>query len=171
MGKFYSNKKRILFIKFDLEGEFLPVGYLLANSFEEDVEMIPTTTRENEGGWVTQRPVGKQSYQITFSALQFNTIYAGGDFSRVSYDRIKNIKRSRQLIEWRLITTDLQFVDFGKGHITQLSEPTEPTGFLKYSATLIGYGKPTSITERELLLSTGEENEVIDTGAGNILNA
>src|SRR5690606_12545933 len=105
MGKFYSNKKRILFIKFDDQEEFLPVGYLLANGFEEDVEMIPTTTRENEDGWVTARPLGMQSFQIDFSALQVNTIFAGGDFTRVSYDRLKLIKRSRQLIEWRLITT------------------------------------------------------------------
>lgn len=170
MGKFYSNKKRILFIKFDDQEEFLPVGYLLANGFEEDVEMIPTTTRENEDGWVTARPLGMQSFQIDFSALQVNTIFAGGDFTRVSYDRLKLIKRSRQLIEWRLITTDLQFVDSGRGHITKLSEVTEAMGFLKYNATLLGYGKPGFTSEKVLGLSTGEGEKVIEDGGGNVLN-
>lgn len=170
MEKFYSNKKRILFIKFDQEVGFLPVGYLLANNFDEAVEMLPTTTSQNQEGWVTARPLGMQSYKIDFSALQVNTIFAGGDFTRVSYDRLKLIKRSRKVIDWRLITTDLQFVDYGKGYITQLTEPTETVGLLKYNATMIGYGKPDFTSERPVILNTGIPKEYIEDGNDNLIN-
>jgi hypothetical protein len=67
----------LLFIK--VNGVFLPIGCLTANSMEESSEFIDTTTRDNEG-WTTSRPV-MQSYNLSFSSLQVNTTIGGGNFT------------------------------------------------------------------------------------------
>lgn len=170
MGNLYSSKKRILSIKFEEGGDFMPVGYLTTNDFSENVEMIDTTTSENEDGWRTRRPLGFQTYDISFAALQLNTAFAGGDFNKISYDRLKIVKRSRKSIEWRLVTTDLQFVDTGVGHIVQLVESAGSKGFLGYTAQIEGYGKPEFTSEKLIALATGVANKVLEDGNNNFLN-
>ena len=51
---FTLGEDRILYIK--VEGVYLPIGCLTADSIEESSEFIDTTTRDN-GGWSTSRPV------------------------------------------------------------------------------------------------------------------
>ena len=47
-----------------------------------------------------------------------NTNFNGGDFTKVSYDRLRELKRNRTLIEWKSEDVDKTFVDSGKGYIT-----------------------------------------------------
>jgi hypothetical protein len=90
---FTLGEDRLLFIK--VNGNYLPIGCLTANSLEESSEFIDTTTRDN-GGWTTSRPV-MQSYNISFSGLQVNTTIAGGNFNIASYDKLRDFKRDRVL--------------------------------------------------------------------------
>lgn len=163
--QFYNGRNRLLYIK--LDGAWMPVGSLTSNNISESSETVPTTTREN-GGWISQRPV-RQNYVIDFSGLQINTAFALGDFTRMSYDYLKILKRQRVLIEWKIATNDNLYVDYGSGYITGLNEESTVDSSLKFSGTILGQGEPTFTTEREIyldegtgeLMSTGEANELI----------
>ena len=115
---FTLGEDRILFIK--VNGVFLPVGCLTDNPMDESSEMMDTTTRDNDG-WNTSRPLN-QSYNISFSGIQINTTVAGGDFGIASYDRLKQLKRDRVLIDWKIQGTVYPIVDYGKFYITTLSD-------------------------------------------------
>jgi len=96
--EYFKGEERILYIK--LEGVYIPIGCLTDNSFSESSETIDTTTRDN-AGWATNKPI-MQSYSITFSGIQVNSTIAGGNFNVASYDRLKELKRYRQLLEWKI---------------------------------------------------------------------
>ena len=66
MNDFTNGTYKVLSIKQD--NVYLPIGCLTENSFEESVDMLDTTTRDNPNGWKTSRPVGQQ-YSISFSGL------------------------------------------------------------------------------------------------------
>ena len=62
---------RILFIK---RGEnFLPIGCLTSNGMSEDMELIPTSTR-NSQGWRTFAP-STQGFSVSFSGFQVATAF------------------------------------------------------------------------------------------------
>src|SRR5678809_1317264 len=105
---------RIIFIK--LNGNWLPIGCLTDNSMDESAEMMDTTTRDNKG-WVTSRPV-LQSYTISFNGLQMNTTVAGGNFNAASYDKLKQLKRDKMLLNWKIEGTVYPIVDYGQCYIT-----------------------------------------------------
>jgi len=132
---------RILYIK---EGiDYLPIGCLTENSFSEDVEMLDTTTRENSG-WRTSQPI-LQSFNIDFSGLQINTRFTNADLTKISYDKLKVLKRNKTLIEWKIENTDLVFLEYGKGYITSLSETNAIDEFITFSGTLSGSGAITAV--------------------------
>ena len=87
-------------ILIDFGDGFFPIGMLTANSFSEEIDTIDSTTRDN-AGWKTQT-LTNQSYSIEFSGIVIKTLFNNGDFTKISYDRLKDIKRSRQLIEWKI---------------------------------------------------------------------
>ena len=66
-----NGNDRMLWIK---RGEiFQPVGCLTSNGMDEDTEMLPTTTRNNQG-WRTSIPQ-LQGYTINFEGLQLPTLF------------------------------------------------------------------------------------------------
>jgi hypothetical protein len=109
---FVNGEDRILYVK--INGAYLPIGCLTDNSFEESVEFLNTTTRDN-GGWNTSRPLNQQ-YSIPFNGVQVNSTLAGGNFNVASYDKLKQLKRNRQLIDWKIQGTVYPIVDYGKGY-------------------------------------------------------
>lgn len=125
----------ILFIDYGFG--FFPIGCLTSNSFSEDVETLDSTTIDNQG-WKTQ-VLTNQSYSIDFSGVVINTLI-GDDSDKVSYDRLKLIKRDRQLISWKIEDTEIR--DSGQGQIVSLSSEGNIDEFITFSATLQGYGKP-----------------------------
>tara|TARA_R110002012_G_C11541392_1_gene601455 strand:- start:587 stop:1048 length:462 start_codon:yes stop_codon:yes gene_type:complete len=131
---------RILFIKWD--DEFLPIGCLTSDSFEESVDMLDTTTRDNQG-WKTSTPTN-QSYNISFDGVLINSNFTGGDTSKVSYDRLRVLKRNRTLIDWKIQDFLGIFKDTGKGYITNLSDSANLDEFITFSASIVGYGQPLS---------------------------
>ena len=162
---FINGTNRILYIKWD--DVFLPIGCLTSDSFEESVEMLDTTTRDN-GGWKTSVPTN-QSYSISFDGLLINTYFNGGDFDKISYDRLRVLKRNKTLIDWKIEDLDKTFVDTGKGYIVSLSDSSNIDEFITFNASIEGYGTPTSTTEISFTLEDGESNIVQDGNDNNII--
>tara|TARA_R110000787_G_scaffold140172_2_gene253761 strand:+ start:336 stop:806 length:471 start_codon:yes stop_codon:yes gene_type:complete len=132
-----KGEESILYVKFS--GIFLPIGCLTSNGIDETVEMIGTTTRANNG-WKTSIP-NTQSFTVSFEGLQLNTRYPGGDFSKISYDLLKRFKRSRALLEFRIIT-QTNFIEDFKGYIRDIGEAAPVDDFLTFSGLIEGYGEP-----------------------------
>lgn len=155
----YNGADRILYVKY--LGDWLPVGCLTSNSLSESSEMLPTTTRDNSG-WNTSRPTN-QNFSISFEGLQLNTTRAGGVFTVASYDRLKLLKRSRTLIDWKIQGSVFPTVDFGKGYITEISEASAVDDFLNFSGTITGYGEPQTRGLGEFVLNDGDPDVVLVT--------
>src|SRR4051812_37835934 len=115
---FTNGQDRILFLK--INGNWLPIGCLNDNSMDETSEFIDTTTRDNQG-WATSRPL-MQSYNLSFNGLQLNTTVSGGNFTIASYDKLKQLKRDKTLLDWKIQGTIYPIVDYGQGYLAQLSE-------------------------------------------------
>jgi hypothetical protein len=161
---FINGSNRVLFIKW--EDEFLPIGCLTSDSFSENVEMLSTTTRDN-AGWATSVPTN-QSYNISFDGLVINTNFNGGDFNKVSLDRLRELKRNRTLIEWKSEDVDKIFVDSGKGYITDLSDSANIDEFISFNGSIVGFGEPNSTTASSFYLQDGSEN-LIQDGNNNLI--
>jgi len=157
--EFYNGNDRILFIK--LNGVWLPIGCLTGNSFTENSEMLQTTTRDNEG-WATSRPM-MQNYSISFDGLQINSTVAGGTFTVASYDKLKLLKRSKILLDWKIQGATFPVVDYGKCYITEISEASQIDDFLTFSGTLTGYGIPKTTTVGQFVLNDGDPNVIVTT--------
>jgi len=157
--EYYNGDDRILYIKY--LGNWLPIGCLKSNSFSENAEMLPTTTRDNDG-WNTSRPT-TQSYSITFDGIQINTTMAGGVFEVASYDRLKLLKRNKTLLDWKIQGSLFPTVDYGKGYINEISEASPVDDFLTFSGSIIGYGKPLTKGIGEYVLNSGDANEIVVT--------
>lgn len=135
---FIQGDERILYILIDTV--FTPIGCLTSNPLSESSETIETTTRENNG-WKTEVPT-KQSYFITFDGIQILTAGVSGDSTKLSYDRLKLIKRNREQVQWKIEDADLKFIDVGYGYITEISEGNEVGGVLTFSGKIVGFGMP-----------------------------
>ena len=152
----------ILYIKW--EDEFLPIGCLTSDSFSEDIEMLDSTTRDN-AGWRTSTPTN-QSYNISFDGIVKNTNFNGGDFTKISLDRLRTLKRNRALIEWKTQDKNLVFIDSGYGYITSLSKEASLDEFISFSANIEGYGAPYSTGGLIFTLVDGNNN-IIEDGNNN----
>lgn len=160
---YVNGEDRILFIKID--GVYMPIACLTSNGIEDNMNMIETTTRENEG-WTTEKPLS-QSYSVPFSGLQINSTVAGGVFNVASYDRLKKIKRNRIMIDWKIQGSVYPVVDYGKGFIDVLSSIESVGEFMSFSGNIRGYGKPLVQDLGGVLLNNGDPNVLVNTGDPN----
>jgi len=148
---------KILYIKQD--GSYLPIGCLTSNSFNESVEMLDTTTRDNSNGWTTSRPT-TQSYDISFDGLITQELALS---TKITYGVLKQLKRSRELVEWK-IEDDSGNIDYGSAYITALGDSATIDELTTFNGSLKGYGEPVEpISE----IYNAYENRVITNG-GNI---
>ena len=165
---FTSGTNRVLYIKWD--NEYLPIGCLTSDSFSESCEMLDTTTRDN-AGWKTSTPT-LQSYNISFDGLIINSMFSGGDFTKVSYDRLKKLKRDRSLIEWKYIDTDGFSSDSGKGYLTELSYSSSIDEFISFNASIDGFGYLTLPSSGRFYLQSEIQYELPnDSDGGNLPTA
>lgn len=164
---FYKGQDRILYLK--LLGDWLPIACLTDNPFSESSEFIDTTTRDNEG-WSTSRP-NMQSYNISFNGLQVNSSVAGGTFTVISYDKLKQLKRSKTLLDWK-IEGNFPVVDYGRAYIQDLSESSPVDDFLTFNGSLVGFGEAKTTTKGTDVLNSGDPNELVvtNTDANQIIN-
>ena len=155
---------RLVYIEW--ENEFLPIGCLTGDSFSESIEMLDTTTRDNNG-WSTAVPT-TQSYNISFDGLIINTNFNGGDFSKISLDRLRTLKRSRTLINWKIQDVNLTFVDSGQGYITELGDSSSVDEFITFNCSIQGYGEPISESAQVYEITDGNNNNIQDGNENNI---
>ena len=148
---FINGEIRILYIKKD--GLYYPIGCLTSNSFNETVDMIPTTTRDNPNGWTTSRPTS-QSYDISFDGLVDSDTELT---NTVTYKHLKAFKRSRTLIEWRIADDGLTNFEEGSGYITGLSDSASIDEFVSFNGSIEGFGEPVNGELEALLMEGGEE--------------
>jgi len=132
---------------------------------DETSDFMDTTTRDNQG-WVTSRPV-MQSYSISFNGLQLNTTVSGGNFSVASYDKLKQLKRDKILLDWKIQGTIYPIIDYGKGYIGSLSETNNIDEFISFSGSISGFHKPLTAKLGTTVLNSGSPNEVINNGDVN----
>lgn len=156
-------------ILIEWDGEYLPVGCLTAHDFSENAEQLDATTRD-DNGW-KRFTITNQGYSFNFSGLTINTNFAKGDFSKISYDRLKVLKRNRTLINWKIQTTDLTFVDSGQGYIIDLSTASQIDEFDSFECSVLGYGEPTSVSLKSYNLQDGNGNNIQDGNDNNIITA
>lgn len=161
----FKGEERILYIK--INGDYIPIGCLSENSFSESSETIDTTTRDN-AGWSTSKPT-MQNFSITFSGIQVNSTIAGGSFNVASYDRLKELKRGRQLLEWKIQGVNFPIVDYGKAYLTEISESAAVNELITFSGTLTGFGQPLMASIELVLLNDGNPSAIIQDGNTNLI--
>ena len=136
MRRYIKGRETILYIKYN--DFWCPISCETSSPITEDVEMLDVTTRDNPNGWKTSMPT-LQSYTIEFNG---QTIYEGGE-NTLSYYRLRELKRTRTLVEWRRVTIDGGYLDHGKAYVSNISDSNEVEGFQTFSATVVVYGEPT----------------------------
>jgi len=157
--EFTNGEDRIVYLK--INGNWMPIGCLTGNTLSETSEMLPTTTRDNDG-WSTSRPI-MQSYTVGFDGLQINTTVNFGIFTIASYDRLKLLKRTKQLLDWKIQGSIFPVVDYGKCYVTEISEAATVGEFLSFSGVLTGFGMPKVTTIGETVLNNGNPNVILVT--------
>lgn len=150
-----------------ISGDYIPIGCLSDNSFTESSETIDTTTRDN-AGWSTSRPT-MQNYSISFNGIQVNSTISGGDLNVASYDRLKELKRDRQLLDWKIQGTNFPIVDYGKAYITDISEAAPVNELITFSGNLSGFGQPLMASISLVLLNDGDPTKIIQDGNTNLI--
>lgn len=115
----------------------------MSHDFQEDTEMVGTTTRDNNG-WKTHLPT-VQSFTLSFTAM-IEKDEMGVD-GKVSYIHFVNMKRTAFRVKFR---REIQyqgeskfFRDEGFAYITSLGAAAEVDGFVIFDVSLIGDGEPT----------------------------
>lgn len=152
-----KGEESLFYIKKD--DVFFPVGCLTSSPISEDVEMIGTTTRDNEG-WKTSKPTN-QGYTIELAGLMVQDDSDSGN-EVLSYRELRTKKRNKELIEWKRTTLGGYYIDSGKAYITAISDSDPADGFISFTASLVGYGKPEESSQRIYILGD-ETREYIYT--------
>lgn len=136
---------------------YFPVGCLTSSPLSETVDMIETTTRDNNG-WKTNYPT-LQGYSIELSGLMVMDDEDSGN-EVLSYRELRKFKRDKVLIEWQRKTLDGYYIDSGKAYITNISDSDEADGFITFNASLQGYGAPIEDSARIYILGNGEKTQI-----------
>lgn len=126
MYKYLQGDDIILYI--NTVNGYLPVMCLLDNPIEESTEVIETTSR-GSGGFRSYIG-GIQDYSVSFSAHIIN------DPNLVSYEHIKQLKRSITVFDWVMRNDDYSFSETGKGFISNLSIQSATKELVTFSATI-----------------------------------
>ena len=145
----------IFYVK--MNGEWLPISCETSSPISENVEMLNTTTRDNNG-WRTEKPT-LQSYSISVDAL-FQLDDEFPDSGIVSYNKLRQMKRNRELIEWKRETFGGWYIDQGKAYITDISDSNAVGEEITFSMSLSGFGEPLTDSARVDVLGE-DENTLI----------
>lgn len=136
---FIKGSDSIFFIKDD-DNLWYPVSCEISNSMSEQSSVISTTTRDNQG-WETSIPTN-QNYSFSLDCVMINDFVVNG----LSYFKIKNKKRNRQLIEWKRKYMTINKEETGKGYITDISDTHSVDDNITFTLTIQGFGAPNVVT-------------------------
>lgn len=145
---------------------YFPVGCLTSSPIADDVEMLPTTTRQNEG-WKTSFPTN-QGYSIELSGLMVMDDDDSGN-EVLSYRELRRFKRDKVLIDWERRTLNGYYIDRGKAWITTISDSDEADGFITFNASLVGQGAPIEDNARIYVLGNVPKTEIYTHQDGETL--
>jgi len=157
---FINGSIRVLYIK--KVDSFYPIGCLTSNSFSEDIEMIGSTQSGAANGWVSSRPTN-QGYNISFDGLIDSDSELLG---HVTYQDLRDFKRGRTLIDWRIIDNGLFNYEYGSGYIKGLGDSANIDEFVSFNGNIEGFGEVLQGELNVLLLEDStfflqEDNEFI----------
>ena len=130
MSEFYKGAEDILQIK--INEDWYPIACAISNSFSEQTEMIPTTTRDNNG-FETSLPTN-QRFTVDFEGIETLATSVAG---KITYNNLQAFKLNRTKLEFKIGTVK---VLEGFGHITSLSKTSNVTDLVSFSGTLEGFG-------------------------------
>lgn len=144
------------------EGLWKPISCEVSSPMTESVEMLNTTTRDN-AGWKTEKPT-MQMYSISIEAVLVDDM----DFPAIlSYSKLREKKRNRELIEWKRELLNGLYIDYGKAHITTISDANTVGEEISFSMELNGFGKPLTDTARVFVL--GEDKTTLIANNNNLI--
>lgn len=136
MSDFTNGVYKIVYIY--VNDDYIPIGCLTSNSFNESSEQLETTTRQNANGWKTSIPT-MQSYSIPINGLLTEDDRSS---SILTYRDLQTLKREKTKISWKINTSDPTKSDYGFGYITSISYNAEIDSYIDFSAEITGYGEP-----------------------------
>lgn len=129
---FYSGSVKILYVS--ISAAWVPIACLTNNTFDEETDLINTTTRENDG-WETFRP-GRQRATVSFDGLQTLTEGESGDATKASYDRLKGLKRAAGELNFKIEDSNTLWTETFTGYIVSLSEAAPVDDWLSFSGEI-----------------------------------
>lgn len=138
------------------DGEWVPVSCETSNSFSEDVDMIGTTTRDNEG-WRSSLPT-EQGYSFEISG---QAVFRSSN-DVLSYFVLREKKRNKELISWKREFMGDTYIETGQGYITNISDESPTMGLVTFNLSLEGYLKPEFADNRIVVLSNFNDDILSD---------
>jgi hypothetical protein len=134
----------------------LPVGCLLSNSLSESISFIKTCKSTEEMG---QKQLGQlHSYSVNFEA-----VYAV-DQAIIGWNDIKDLGRSRKMMDWSMINLDTNEGDAGEGFLESLEISGTSEDFVKFTGVITGYG---AIVDAELAYFVWAQDAGVYVDNGN----
>jgi hypothetical protein len=138
-------------------------------TFNNDDDKINVVLTESGAYDVTQFLILVSEGAPTIATYILDTVEVENPNQLVSYDRLRQIKRNREKITWRIFSPEVgtQFIDEGEGYIANISESSPVNNDASFSGSIIGWGVP-----RVLLLNVaiGTNGEFITDGEDNIIS-
>ena len=134
----------------------LPVGCLLSNGLSESISFIKTCKSTQSMG---QKQLGRlHSYSINFEA-----VYAVSQ-SIIGWEELKDLGRSRKMIDWSMINLDTNEGDAGQGFLESLEISGTSEDFVKFTGVITGYGE---IIDAEKIYYVWAQNVGVYVDNGN----
>ena len=109
-----------------------PVGCLLSNNLAESISFIKTCKS-------TQNMAQTQLPQLHSYSVSFEAVYAT-DQAIIGWDELKDLGRSRTMMDWSMINTDTNEGDAGEGFLESLEISGTSEDFVKFTGVITGYG-------------------------------
>jgi len=109
-----------------------PVGCLLSNNLAENISFIKTCKS-------TQDMAQKQLPQLHSYSISFEAVYST-DQAIIGWDQLKDLGRSRQIMDWSMLNTDTNEGDAGEGFLESLEISGTSEDFVKFTGVITGYG-------------------------------
>ena len=109
-----------------------PVGCLLSNNLAESISFIKTCKS-------TQNMAQTQLPQLHSYSVSFEAVYST-DQAIIGWDELKDLGRSRTMMDWSMINTDTNEGDAGEGFLESLEISGTSEDFVKFTGVITGYG-------------------------------
>jgi hypothetical protein len=109
-----------------------PVGCLLSNTLAESISFLKTCKS-------TQNMGQKQLGQLHSYSISFEAVYAV-DQAIIGWNELKDLGRSRKIMDWSMVNTDTNKGDAGEGFLESLEITGTSEDFVKFTGVITGYG-------------------------------